>query len=163
MKLVSPFEFGICVEDLDRMVGFYRDVLGCEYVTVNEVDADKSAAATFTSDGYKIVRLQLNTGERIKLVAPNRPPQSPPPHDDVLGRRGPAFMTFIVEDLDATIGQLQRAGVTLRTGADKLEIRDGAHLCFAEDPEGNFLEFVEYAELSAYRSDLEHISIILNR
>jgi lactoylglutathione lyase len=35
-----------------------------------------------------------------------------------------------------------------------VEIRKGITAIFAKDPEGNFVEFVEYADLAAYRTDL---------
>ena len=35
-----------------------------------------------------------------------------------------------------------------------VEIRAGITAIFAPDPEGNFIEFVEYADIAAYRPDL---------
>ncbi len=154
MDLVAPIEIGICVEDLDKMVGFYRDVLGCDYVNIHKVPPELSAKASLAAAGYQIVRLQTNTGERIKLVHPKTPPSPAPEVGDILARRGPAFLTFIVADLDAMIQRLAGAGVKLRTGSEKLEVREGVFLCFAEDPEGNFLEFVEYSDIAGYRPDL---------
>jgi hypothetical protein len=40
------------------------------------------------------------------------------------------------------------------TGTKVVEVRPGTFLVFARDPEGNILEFVEYADVVAYRPDL---------
>ena len=37
---------------------------------------------------------------------------------------------------------------------DAVPIREGITAIFVRDPEGNFLEFVEYADLASYRPDL---------
>lgn len=155
MKLVSPLEIGVAVMDLDKMVEFYCGTLGLEYVNEHRVPADLGQDATMSPSGYRIVRLQLNTGERLKLATPLDDADLEPVGRDasVLGRSGLAFLTFIVEDLQATIDGLRDSEATVTT-PDKLEIRDGVFLAFALDPEGNQLEFVEYRSLGAYRPDL---------
>jgi catechol 2,3-dioxygenase-like lactoylglutathione lyase family enzyme len=155
VKLVAPLEVGIAVADLDRMRAFYEGVIGLEFVSLYEVPPDRGREATMCDAGYRIARLQAHTGERIKLAEPNASPErAGGPGDAVLARRGPAFLTFIVEDLDATIASLLEYGVEVRTGPAKVEVRDGVYLAFAVDPEGNFLEFVEYEDVGAYRPDL---------
>ena len=153
MKMVAPLEIGICVDNLDGMIAFSRDVIGLEYVSTFDVPPDKSAQASFTDRGYRIVRLQTNSGERIKLARPLDAPAAPAEADEILARRGNVFLTFIVADLDAQIDQLVAAGVKMRTGKKRIVVRDGVYLAFAEDPEGNYLEFVEYADIAAYRPD----------
>jgi catechol 2,3-dioxygenase-like lactoylglutathione lyase family enzyme len=155
VKLVAPLEVGITVTDLDLMRAFYEDVVGLEFVSLYEVDPERGTAATMCDEGYRIVRLQANTGERIKLAQPNRPPDAAGPAAAVLGEQGRVFLTFIVEDLQATIRHLREHGSNVRTGESRVEVRDGVYLAFAEDPEGNFLEFVEYADVASYRPDLQ--------
>ena len=154
MKLVAPLEVGIAVVDLARMRSFYEEVLGLEFVSVHDVPPALGAAAAMCDRGYRIVRLQASTGERIKLAQPMRAPGEPAAAATVLGRSGPAFLTFIVDDLDAMLAHLRSHGVPIRTGEGKVEVRDGVFLVFAEDPEHNFLEFVQYADVRAYRPDL---------
>jgi len=153
MKLVAPLEVGIAVADLARMRAFYEEVLGLRFVSVHDVPPVLGAAAAMCDRGYRIVRLQASTGERIKLAQPMRATEKTAPAAAVLDRRGPAFLTFIVEDLDVMLAHLRGHGVRMRTGDEKVEVRDGVFLAFAEDPEHNFLEFVEYADIRAYRPD----------
>jgi lactoylglutathione lyase len=155
VKLVSPLEIGIAVKDLEAMVEFYCGTLGLEYVNEHRVPAEMGRKATMSSSGYRIVRLQLNTGERLKLAQPLEEAdlEEIDRGDTVLGCSGLAFLTFIVEDLRATIEALTESDATVTT-PEKIEVRDGTFLAFALDPEGNQLEFVEYGSLADYRSDL---------
>ncbi len=52
------------------------------------------------------------------------------------------------------IRHLDTHGVRLLTGGEKAEPRPGVLVVFAEDPEGNVIEFVEYPDVAAYRPDL---------
>jgi hypothetical protein len=40
------------------------------------------------------------------------------------------------------------------SGLEPIETRPGTRIAFIRDPEGNSIEFVEYADLRAYRPDL---------
>lgn len=153
IKLTAPLEVGLCVSDLEAMQRFYRDLLGMRYVSTFEVAAELGKATTFSSSGYTIVRLQLNSGERLKLVRPGREP-SPAAAEEVLERGGIAFLTFIVDDLQGLLDRLREAAVKVTTGEHPIELRPGVFVAFAVDPEGNQLELVEYADLAAYRDDL---------
>jgi lactoylglutathione lyase len=152
MKLIVPLEVGICVEDLAVMRAFYEDILGFEFVSLSEVPPAKGTEAGMSDTGYRIVRLQANTGERIKLAQPNSPPADAGSPRPILARRAIAFLTFIVSDLQELVASLEEKGVPFRSGP-KVEIREGVYLAFAEDPEGNLLEFVEYDDIAGYRPD----------
>ena len=153
MKMVAPLEVGISVSDLERMIEFYRDVLGLDYINLHDMSPEKGAAATICAKGYRVARLQAETGERIKLLQAATPPESRDSAGDILQYRGPVYLTFIVDDLDNVIHKLKAHGVHLRTGDEKVEVREGTFLVFAEDPEGNYVEFVEYGDIKAYRPD----------
>lgn len=154
LELVSPLEFGVSVRDMDRMSRFYTEVLGLRRISTLEVSPELGAASTFSSAGYRIMRLQLNTGERLKLVEAGRQPVGDAAEGEVLDRQGIAFLTFIVADLRGLVAGLLAAGVEVSTGEEVIEIRPGVFVAFALDPEGNRLELVEYADLASYRSDL---------
>lgn len=154
MKMVAPMEIGICCEDLDRQIRFYTEVLGCTLVGTAEVPADKAKAANLAAAGYRVCRLQTPWGERLKFLEPSDPPAVPDRSTHFLDRRNNAYVTFIIDDLEAMMARLRAAGASLTSGAQKVEIRPGIAVCFAADPEGNTLEFVEFADVAAYRPDL---------
>ncbi|MEO1193228.1 MAG: VOC family protein [Pseudomonadota bacterium] len=156
MEMVAPLEVGLCCSDLDRLLPFYRDVLGFTHVGTIEVPLSAAAKTGLTLGSYRVARLQTPYGERIKLLEPADPPRVPSKRDQVLGRRTNSFVTFIVADLDVLCRRLADAGVTLLNGegTGPSELRPGLTLAFCRDPEGNVLEFVHYADLAAYRADL---------
>ncbi len=73
---------------------------------------------------------------------------------EVLLRESRSFPAFIVQDLDTLLETLEVAGVDMLTGHEKTEARPGFHLALAVDPEGNVIEFNEYADIASYRGDL---------
>lgn len=154
LKMIAPFEMGICVDDLENMIAFYGDVLGFKLISKIDVPADKSNEAGFTSGGYTIVRMQTNYGERIKLVRPVTLPHSRTSGKEVLSKKGNVFLTFIVEDLKHTVSRIKDTDAPIRTQGSIMEVRDGVFLSIIDDPEGNHLEFVEYRDITNYRPDL---------
>jgi lactoylglutathione lyase len=154
MIMTAPLEIGIAVRDLDAMVAFYRDVVGLAEVGGVDLGPDRARRAGFNDTGFDMVRMQTPSGERIKLL---RPKGAAPPSektDDILGRAGIAYLTFITEGLQARLDSLADAGVELISGTEPIETRPGTKIAFARDIEGNVLEFVEYADIAAYRPDL---------
>jgi catechol 2,3-dioxygenase-like lactoylglutathione lyase family enzyme len=154
MKMTAPLEIGICCRDLDRLAAFYLEVLGCTAINDLEVPAEKAAPSALAGAAYRVARLQTPWGERLKLLQPSAAAEAPPPAARwILQRQGLAYVTFILDDLRTMLARLQAAGVEVLTGPEPVEVRPGTFLVFVRDPEGNVLEFVEYAEIAAYRPD----------
>ena len=154
LKMVSPLEPGIVCVDLERMLSFYTEVLGLKFATDAEASAEMSAEFGTGPHGFRIIRLQTPYGERIKLIQPKKVSlkQNEVPKW-VFERQGIAYITFVIVDVQEVALRLKKFGVELMS-ADPIEIRKGITAIFAKDPEGNFLEFVEYADLASYRPDL---------
>lgn len=154
MKMTAPMEVGLCCADLDSLARFYVDVLGFRQVNVIEVPASKASASALTNDAYRVTRLQSPWGERVKLLEPATPAaKAPEPAPYILDRLNTAYLTFIVDDLKAVLDRLLKTGIAVMTGEAVVEVRPGTFLVFCRDPEGNILEFVEYADVDAYRDD----------
>ncbi len=152
--MVVPMEIGICCSDLDRLLPFYVQELGFHHVGTVEVPAEKAAQTGLSRGGYRVARLQTPYGERIKLLEPAEPPRVPDLQEEILVRRTNAYVTFILEDLDAMIARLREADVVFLSGEGRVEVRPGIHVAFVRDPEGNVLEFVQYDDVAAYRPDI---------
>ncbi len=153
MKCTAPFEPAICVADLGRMKAFYCDQLGMTVFSEIDVPPDKSAPPGLAANGYTIMRLETDDGQRFKLVRPNEAPVPSTERAYVLDRQGFAFVTFLIDDLAGLIGRLEAAGFALMGGGVKFEVRDGVDIAFIKDPEGNCIELVEYADISVYRPE----------
>jgi methylmalonyl-CoA epimerase len=101
----SPFgklyHVGVAVDDLERALSFWTDVAGLELLRRE------------THEGYDVEVAFLSCGNtRIELIRGLRP-------ESVISRfvekRGPGIhhLTFWVDDLEATLARLERAGVPL--------------------------------------------------
>jgi lactoylglutathione lyase len=154
LKTATPLETGIVCLEMDRMLAFYTDVLGLKLVADAEATPEMSATCGATPSGFRFVRLQTPYGERIKLVQPKKvlPKQTAGP-EFVFERQGTACITFVIFDIQDVAKRLKDRGIKLMS-REPVEIRKGVIALFAQDPEGNFVEFVEYPDLASYRPDL---------
>jgi len=154
LRMATPIEPGIVCIDIDRMFQFYTEVLGLKFTTDAEASPEMSTEFGTGPHGFRIIRLQTPYGERIKLIQPKQTvlKKSPVPHW-VFERQGITYITFVVVDVQEVTLRLKKYAVELMS-KDPVEIRKGITAIFVKDPEGNFLEFVEYADLASYRPDL---------
>ncbi|MCM2359449.1 MAG: VOC family protein [Geobacteraceae bacterium] len=154
LKMVVPMEPGIVCNDIDLMLKFYVGVLGLKVVADANTAPEMSKRFGATPHGYRIVRLQTPYGERIKLVQPNnRPPKPEPVPLWVYERHGFAYLTFVIADMKDVVKRLKEHGVKL-VSEEPVEVRKGVFAQYSLDPEGNYVEFVEYPDVPSYRPDL---------
>jgi len=154
LNMKVPLEAGIVCQDIDRMLTFYVGALGLELVADADTTPEMSSRLGATPHGYRIVRLQTPYGERIKLVQPNqRPPKPNPLPDWLYERHGLSYITFVIEGINDVAEHLHQQGVKLLS-AEPIEVRKGVFALYSLDPEGNYIEFVEYPDIASYRPDL---------
>jgi len=154
LKMTAPLEVGIVCADLERMLAFYTGVVGLTKVADADTTPELSRKAGSAPNGYRIVRMQTPNGERIKLIQPKgETPKAAGVPQWAFLRAGVAFNTFIVDDMDAVVAQLRAHDVKL-VSADAIQVRPGVFALLALDPEGNYVEFVRYPDIAAYRPDL---------
>jgi catechol 2,3-dioxygenase-like lactoylglutathione lyase family enzyme len=152
VKVSAAFEPAIVATRMAPMLAFYRDALGMRLFSLDEIPATQAASAGLSPQGYTIARLDTEGGDRLKIVVPAVVPETGARRDHVLQRHGFSYLTFIVPDVRAVIAALAQAGAKLRTGNDPVAFRPGVvDLAFAEDPEGNCVEFVQRNDLAKYR------------
>jgi lactoylglutathione lyase len=70
----------------------------------------------------------------------------------VYERHGLSYLTFVIADMQDVVRRLKAHGVKLLSEGP-VEVRPGVFALFTLDPEGNYVEFVEYADPTAYRPD----------
>ena len=128
----------ITVQDMDRAVGFYRDVLGFEVL----------GQLVLNEGAFKLVYLQAGAG-RIELFAFTEEGRGldPSPRNEDLGFKHVAFQ---VDDVDAVARRLQQHGVAFTVAPT--DAPGGVRLAFFHDPDGNLLEIVDrLPDMEAYR------------
>ena len=141
---------GIVVRDLEAMVKFYRDALGLE--VVREVDSVAPPEGDHT--GIPGARRRLvfmgwpGGGHALELVHFIEPPSS----EGHLDRHqlGASHVCFNVEGLQPLYDRLSREGTRFVTPPIYRDAPNQGRIgiCYSQDPEGNWLEFLEEAESS---------------
>ncbi len=140
--VVGVGNFAHIVQNLDKSLGFYRDVLGLE-VAVNQPFAPNPAIAKLgnTLGGQsRYVALKVPGSEigveLIEYKDIERKPQHPHFYDP-----GAANLALRVRDLDTVFAKLQKFGAKVITAAGKpVTINNTVHVVFVQDPDGFVVE-----------------------
>jgi predicted enzyme related to lactoylglutathione lyase len=118
---MPPLNFvTIQVRDWEAMVAWYRDVIGCDVVALEEDDRFA----------------MLSTGAAMIGLATDHPVYAQSTEEN---RLAPGFQ---VDDLDAEVARLQAAGARVDPEFDGEG--EGYRLARVWDPEGNRLHFYSY-------------------
>ena len=125
-------DIGVIVTDLERSLGFYRDLLGLPVVA--------ESTTSLIGSGRMI---QLKYGESlIKLIALDKTPSERGP-TGISAACGYRYMTLLTADITAVIAKLEQEAVTIALPVTRLG--NGAMIAMVEDPDGNIVEFVQEA------------------
>lgn len=126
----SAIDVGIVISDSERSLAFYCGQLGLEHV------AD---IPMLIGGGGTMHRVQCGD-TLLKLVCfeTTRPPATP---GGIPGGLGYRYITMIVSNLDAIMQELADAGVVVAVPVT--DLRPGVRIGIVEDPDGNWVEFVE--------------------
>lgn len=126
----SAIDLGIVISDSDRSLGFYRDLLGFEHVA----DTPMPIAGGGTMH-------RLNCGDTLlKLVKLKNNPAGDG-SGGIPAATGMRYFTMIVSNLNEIMAELEGAGVAVAVPIT--EVRPGVTIGMVEDPDGNWVEFVE--------------------
>jgi glyoxylase I family protein len=124
----DSIDLGIVAKDGPALVAFYRDVLGFE------------DQGEMPMPGGSMHRLAAGTSV-IKIVCPrNTPPASSPP-GGIQGATGYRYWTITVSNLAELTGASEAAGH--KVVVPVTELRPGITIAIVEDPDGNWVEFLE--------------------
>jgi catechol 2,3-dioxygenase-like lactoylglutathione lyase family enzyme len=127
------------------MVSFYRDSLGLEVMReVESVAPPEGDHTGIPGARRKLVFMGKPEGEHVLELVHFIDPASPQGH---LDRRqlGAAHVCFNVDGLGKLYRRLAQEGVRFVTAPVFKDGPDGGStgVCYARDPEGNWLEFIE--------------------
>ena len=127
----ESIDLGIVTRNPEPMLGFYRDLLGLDY-----------QAETPMPGGGSMHRL-LCGSSLIKLVTPGNLTDVEAPPGGLAGASGYRYWTISVGNLDALASACEEAGAPVHI--QPMEIRPGVRIAMVEDPDGNWVEFIENA------------------
>jgi catechol 2,3-dioxygenase-like lactoylglutathione lyase family enzyme len=128
----DSIDIGIVVKDAEAALGFYRDTLGFE----------DTGSMAMPGGGGTMYRLLCGT-TLVKLVAPEAELPAAAPPGGIQGAYGYRYWTISVANLDEVTDRCAAAG--RKVVIKPREIRPGVRISMVEDPDGNWVEFLEVA------------------
>jgi catechol 2,3-dioxygenase-like lactoylglutathione lyase family enzyme len=136
---------GFVVENLDAMVSFYRDTLGLSVIRERDSQAPPEGDHTGIPGAHRyLVFVGKPEGSHVLELVHYIDPPSPAGHLNS-HQLGSAHVAFNVQDLQGLHEQLRKAGVRFLTPPLREVVSESrlVNICYGQDPEGNWLEFIE--------------------
>ncbi len=127
----DSIDLGIVISDSEKALAFYRDTLGFDHV-----------GDTPMPGGGTMHRLMCGTS-LIKVVSPEKPLEAKAARGGIQGAYGYRYWTISVSNLDEMSKSCADGGY--RVVVEPREIRPGTRIAIVEDPDGNWVEFLESA------------------
>jgi catechol 2,3-dioxygenase-like lactoylglutathione lyase family enzyme len=124
----DSIDIGIVTNDAEAAVGFYRDVLG--FVDQGETPMP----------GGSMHKL-LCGASVIKIVQPRKPTSASAPPGGIHGATGYRYWSIHITDIAAMVDKCEAAGRPVAVPVT--ELRPGVSIAIVEDPDGNWVEFVQ--------------------
>ncbi len=143
--LKSFFHSGFIVRDVEQAVDFYTNVLGLKVAMRMERQGEFiDQVLGFSGAHIKGAFLELGEGHQLELIQYLSPASGPGGIDR--NDLGASHVAFYVEDIDQFYAEKSQRG--LRPINPPAEHRDEngrllRKVLYAQDPDGNWLEFVE--------------------
>jgi catechol 2,3-dioxygenase-like lactoylglutathione lyase family enzyme len=127
----DSIDLGIVTRNPEPMLAFYRDTLGFKHEGEMPMPG-----------GGSMQRLMCGTS-LIKIVTPGNLSDRDAIPGGIPGATGYRYWTISVSNLDALTGSCKEAGANVAVAPT--EIRPGIRIAIVEDPDGNWVEFLEMA------------------
>src|SRR5437763_10716206 len=145
-RIISADHTGITVENLERSLAFWRDVLGFELSHTAHQTRELAREITGVAGAeIKLAVLKAPGWHKVELLEYLGPPDRKKNVNLRPCDVGHVHVALIVDDLDALLerigasgGRAARKPQTLKTGPD-----DGKRVIYVRDPEGTTIEFMQ--------------------
>lgn len=145
-KIKAVLHIAVIVEDMQRSVIFYRDVLGLQLLkdyTNKGAVADKTLGLKNCSQRIVLFKAGNDNTlvELMQFYSPEGRPNLKNVQENDIGVR---HLCFEVDDIRAVYNRLRRAG--LKFTSEPVKQATGAICVFFRDPDGNSLEITQAAK-----------------
>jgi len=143
--LKSFFHTGFVVQNLDKSLAFYINIMRLRLAGRTERRGEfASQLLGFPNAHIRGAFLDMGQGHQLELIQYIEPPSGP----GGINRSdlGASHLAFYVEDIDQFYADLSQQGLRFNNPPASLYDDQGRLLrkaLYAQDPDGNWLEFVE--------------------
>jgi catechol 2,3-dioxygenase-like lactoylglutathione lyase family enzyme len=127
----DAIDLGIVTTNGEAMLAFYRDVLGFEH----------EGDIAMEHVGIKVMHRLWFGKSLIKLVVPVKDPGVPAAPGGIQDGTGYRYWTMTIHNLDEVLSAVQAAGQKIVR--PRTEVRPGVVIGMVEDPDGNWVEFIQ--------------------
>ena len=127
----DAIDLGIVTTNGEAMLTFYRDVLGFKH----------EGDIAMENVGIKVMHRLWFGKSLIKLVVPVKDPGVPAAPGGIQGGTGYRYWTMTIHNLDEVLSAVQAAGQKIVR--PRTEVRPGVVIAMVEDPDGNWVEFIQ--------------------
>ncbi|MEE9279833.1 MAG: VOC family protein [Myxococcota bacterium] len=139
----------ISTADMERALGFYRDLLGFE--VQSDTSWEKGSGASENADrimalegvACRIAMLRLGSNHLELFEFDSPAPRAADPNRPVCDH-GYTHVCLSVTDMDAEYERLKQAG--MRFHCPPIQLGRRARVTYGRDPDGNVVELLEYLE-----------------
>jgi catechol 2,3-dioxygenase-like lactoylglutathione lyase family enzyme len=138
MPELSAHHFGVTVTDLDRAVGFYRDVLGLDVLARFTVSGGGFETGVGVEDATGSFAHLDAGGARVELVEYD--PEGTDRTGGKVNQPGAMHLGLTVDDVDAVYDSLPD---DVETISEPQTTESGTRIFFARDPDGNPVEILD--------------------
>lgn len=135
-------DLGLVCSDFDAAFHFYHDLLGLEVALDIDIPESTATGAGLAPHGFRQVRFKAGD-TLIKIMEIESPPAA---RGDEF-QAGVRWLTFILEDVPATVSALKANGVEFF--AEPVSAPDAKHVVCAKGPDGILIELVQLPDETA--------------
>jgi catechol 2,3-dioxygenase-like lactoylglutathione lyase family enzyme len=144
---------GFSTPDIERLIAFYRDVVGFELaLRVEHGTPSGQLDQMVEMDGVTSRMAMLRAGNTfLELIQFNTPPGRPRPADWKIADHGIGHIGLLVDDIDAEYARMSAAGMHFHAPPVHNQGRPTA-ACWGRDPDGNRVEIIQVKDASSLHS-----------
>ncbi|MBW2233552.1 MAG: VOC family protein [Deltaproteobacteria bacterium] len=124
----NSIDLGIVVQEGGAALKFYRDTLGF------------SQLSDLPMPGGGTMHRLLCGDSLLKIIVPDDAPPAVAPPGGIQGASGYRYWTVYVSNLGEIMQACREGGYTI--AIEEVELRPGIRIGIVEDPDGNWVEFV---------------------
>ena len=151
-SLSEIHHLGLTVTDIERAIGFYRDMLGMELIGRRpSVTADYVAKQTGYPDvELNVASFRVSPGSKQTLEVVQYMSHIGQPSEPATNRAGTSHLCLLVDDLRASHRDLQAHGARFKSDPVTITAgpNEGGLVVYLYDPDGYMLELFQPASSS---------------